>query len=120
MSNIEHWIADVHAKATSAFEQLGQEEVDAIRADLDVPIEYLRNAPPIRSAPGEPPRRGVKEHPLQDSVKHAVEDETDVVTLTVGAGPVFDPVTGGDYAVGLEVGEGLHHPRPFIGPSLSR
>jgi hypothetical protein len=107
----------------AGLEEIGRMEVDDIVADLDIPIEYGPH-PPIRSGPGEPPRRGVKSQPLQDSITHDVD--SDAIRLTISANrpataPGYDP----NVAVLLEFG-GVNYlgkpvsPRPFMTPAKHR
>src|SRR5438094_127785 len=103
MDKVDQFFASVIANAAAALAELGALEVEAIRDALSVPIEYSSTAPPVRSAPGEPPRRGVHEHPLLDSVQSSVTTDTDRAVLAVSAGPCID-AHGNDYAQELELG----------------
>jgi hypothetical protein len=122
---ISEVFAQIQLGIAAALERAGQQEVAAIKDDLNVPIEYGEDHPPIRSHTGEPPRRGVKTHPLQDSIQHAVVADDDSVKLVVSAGPVIGD-DGEEYSVKLEQGGWSNtfksdiRPRPYLGPSQAR
>lgn len=119
------------ARAVEAVRRAVERERGEVRRALSVPIEYAAGHPPVRSQPGEPPRRGRRRSPLRDSVKAAAWADASGVVGGVGAGPVFS-ATGRDYAVALEVGgfpsEAPEHrgkdvivaERPYLKPSMLR
>jgi hypothetical protein len=122
---IQQAFARIRAKAKAAVTVIGAESVAEIKQAIDIPIEYNVGGKTIRSSPGQPPRRGVKNPRLQNSIRHAVYEKPDAIGVSVGAGPVYD-TNGEEYAAKVEQGgfsqmyKSDQKPRPYMRPAFDR
>jgi hypothetical protein len=123
---IQQAFARIRAKARAAVTLIGAESVAEIKQAIDIPIEYNVGGHTIRSSPGQPPRRGVQNPRLQNSIRHAVFENPDAIGVSVGAGPVYDDKTGEEYAAKVERGgysqmyKSDQKPRPYMRPAFDR
>jgi hypothetical protein len=120
----------VRGAALAALRSAVESEERNVKRALSVPISFSGGVP-VRSAPGEPPRRGPRNPRLMRSVRSSAVANGDVLTGGVGAGPVYSK-SGRDYAVSLERGglnsEAPEHKgkivvvarRPYMEPSRRR
>jgi hypothetical protein len=111
------FLRNFRRKCQTACRAIGQQERNALRTDLSVPVVYGEKNLPIRSKPGEAPRKD--EGHLQASVLSSVIDDSDSVGVQISAGGLNAP-----YAPVLERGGstnfGMIAARPFMYPSLER
>lgn len=102
----EQQMMRIRERITQEFDTIGVEMVDDARESISVPVGGSGYAP-IRSKPGQPPRREFGH--LWASTDHSI-----------GNGPRNDPQltvrNDAAYARRLEYGEGKLQPRPFFAP----
>lgn len=118
---LAEFIARALQAAGAVVANVANQEVQQIKDDLSVEIQYFHNPDHIiRSQQGEPPRSGIVTTPLKNSVRCEVSQTEAGVSASVGAGPVHNKTTGEEYAASLETGANRDGPRPYLRPSLDR
>jgi hypothetical protein len=100
-----------------AAKELGEQEASALRADLSIPVVHRKGMLPLRSLPGEAPRKD--EGKLRASVNSDIFSGGDVVGVKVEAGGPSAPYAG-TLERGGSTNFGMIAHRPFMYPSHER